>query len=322
MTLSKEKLLDMYTKLVTVRKLETTLNDLCTTGGIPGTVHTCIGQEAVAVGVCAALRPDDRLTSHHRSGRAHLICKGGDLKRIVAEMYGKTTGYCKGRSGEVHLADVTIGHMGSNGIVGGGLSIATGIALVSKMMGDDRVTVCFFGDGAACQGAFHESLNLATVWNLPIVYVCENNLYAVNTSASTQLSVKDIATRAAGYSMPGIVVDGMDVLAVYEAATKAVERARRKEGPSLLECKTYRFMHHQGGRAIGPTGRPKEEEERWMSRDPLPMFENHLTKTGVLTKNDVARIESETKAKIDEAVVFGRQSPLPAPEDALIGLFA
>lgn len=323
MTINKEKLVDMYTKLVTIRRYEERIDELCRKGDAPGTLHPAIGQEAVAVGVCANLRPDDRLTSNHRSSRAHIIAKGGDIKRIAAEQFGRKTGYCSGRAGEVHLADFSIGDMGSNGIVGGGLPIATGSGLASKLQGTDQVTVCFFGDGAACQGAFQESLNLASIWKLPVIYVCENNLYAIQTPTSFSISAKNIADRASGYSMPGIVVDGQDIMAVYDATAQAVERARSGEGPSLLECKTYRFTDHQGGRRFTPNDpRPGEEVEKWKRRDPITIFEAKLIKMGMLTKADITKIDSEVKAEIDEAISFAQQSPWPAPEEALENLYA
>lgn len=325
MTAEKEKLLEMHKKMLTIRRFEEKAVELFNAGDLPGGSHPYIGEEAVAVGVCANLRPDDRITSTHR-GHGHCIAKGGDLKRMMAELQGKETGYCKGKGGSMHIADFSIGILGANGIVGAGLPIAAGSGLAAKMQGTDQVTACFFGDGAANQGGFHSSVNLAAVWKLPVVYVCENNMYAVTTPAAYALSVEDVADRGAAYGIPGVAVDGQDVMAVYEAAREAVERARRGDGPSLIECKTYRYLGHMLGEEafFGPDIRYRSDEEieRWKERDPIALFEAKLAQMGVLTDEDSATIDAEIKNSIEEAVAFARESPLPAPEDALLDVFA
>jgi len=324
MTIDKEKLVEMYTKLLTIRRFEERSLELLHAGELPGAVHAYIGEEAVAVGVCANLRPDDRITSTHR-GHGHIIAKGGDVKLMMAELFGRETGYCKGKGGSMHIADFSIGILGACGIVGGGLPIATGSGLAAKLQGSDQVTVCFFGDGAANQGSFHESVNLASIWKLPVIYVCENNRYAVTTPASYALSVKDVADRKAAYGIPGAVVDGQDVVAVHEATAEAVSRARSGSGPSLVECKTYRYMGHVGGEEIfrGVPYRTNEEIDEWKrNKDPITNFEASLVKMGALTREEAAGIDQQIKTQLDEAVSFAKQSPLPAPEEALEDLFA
>jgi len=323
MAIGKKELVEMYAKLLTIRRFEERMLELQTAGALPGGVHTYIGEEAVAVGVCANLRVDDRITSTHR-GHGHIIAKGGDIKRMMAELFGAKTGYCKGKGGSMHIADFDIGILGANGIVGGGLPIATGSGLASKLRGDDQVTVCFFSDGAANQGTFHESVNLAAIWKLPVIYVCENNMYAVTTPALYAVSVEDIADRGPGYGIPGVSVDGQDVMAVYEATAEAVRRAREGSGPSLIECKTYRYMGHMGGKEVfgRATYRADEEIEEWKRKDPVTDFEASLVRTGTLTSEDATRIDEQIGVQLEEAVAFAQQSPLPAPEDALEDLFA
>jgi pyruvate dehydrogenase E1 component alpha subunit len=248
MDLGKDLLLDMYRSMTRIRLFETKVRDLATANEIPGFVHVSIGEEASATGVCAALRKTDRITSTHR-GHSHLIAKGGRLDRMMAELFGKRTGYCKGKGGSMHIVDFSLGILGANGIVGAGLPIATGSALAAVIAGTEDVTACFFGDGASNEGTFHESLNLAAVWKLPVVFVCENNGFGEFTPMQTVTSVKDIAVRAKAYDIPGHIVDGNDVLEVYRYASEAIARARAGEGPTLLECKTYRWEGHCGRRA-------------------------------------------------------------------------
>lgn len=326
----KDKMVEMYTKMLTIRRFEERMLDRMAAGALPGGVHTYIGEEAVGVGVCSNLRTDDYITSTHR-GHGHIIAKGGDLKLMMAELYGKSTGYCKGKGGSMHIADFDIGILGANGIVGGGMPIAAGAALGAQIRGTDQVAVTFFGDGASSQGTFHEALNQAALWKLPVLFVCENNLYAVTTPSRKSVSVKDIADRGAGYGVPGITVDGQDLMAVYDVAEEAVKRARAGEGPTLIEAKTYRFMGHMGGKEIfygkgdekvKDTYRSSEEVEEWKLRDPITMFEAKLLESGAMTKEDAARIDKEIMAELDEAVAFAEQSPMPAPEEALEDLFA
>ncbi len=324
MTIDNKTLVEMYTRMLTIRRFDERALEMSRAGVMPGAVHTYIGEEAVATGVCANLRPDDRITSTHR-GHGHIIAKGGDLKRMMAELFGRTTGYCKGKGGSMHIANFSIGILGACGIVGGGLPIATGSGLAAKLQGRDQVTACFFGDGAANEGTFHESVNLAAIWKLPVIYVCENNMYAVSTPAAYSLSVKDVAERGAAYRIPGVVVDGQDVVAVYEATAEAVRRAREGSGPSLIECKTYRYMGHVGGEEIfkrTPYRTDQEIEEWKRTRDPINDFEAKLLKMGVMTKEAAAEIDKRIKAQLDEAVSFAQESPLPRPEDALADVFA
>ncbi|HIC94520.1 MAG TPA: pyruvate dehydrogenase (acetyl-transferring) E1 component subunit alpha [Anaerolineae bacterium] len=312
MAIEKEKLLDMYTKMRTIRAFEGKVAELFAAGKIPGFVHLYVGEEAIAVGVCAHLRDDDYITSTHR-GHGHLIAKGGDLKLMMAELFGKRTGYCKGKGGSMHIADVDLGILGANGIVGGGIPIATGAALSAKYRGTDQVVACFFGDGAANQGTFHEGLNMASIWKLPVIFVCENNHYGISFHQSKSMNVADIADRAAAYDIPGVVVDGNDVIAVYEAAEEAVKRARAGEGPTLIECKTYRHRGHFEGDPM--VYRPKEEFEAWKEKDPLPRFEAKLLEMGILTKEKIQEIEKDIEAKLEEAIKFAEESPFPAPEE-------
>src|SRR5712675_134109 len=265
-TLDKSQLLHLYEQMTTIREFEERAGKEFAAGKIPGFVHLYAGEEAVAVGVCTHLTDDDYITSHHR-GHGHCIAKGVDIQAMVAELLGREAGACRGKGGSMHIADVHKGMLGANGIVGGGFPLATGAGLTCKYNGRDQVAVCFFGDGAANQGTFHESLNLAGIWKLPVIYVAENNGYAESTPVTYHMSCRDIAERAAGYNMPGVTVDGLDVLAVYEAAGEAIARARRGEGPSLIECKTYRYYGHFEGDTI--TYRTKEELAAFMERDAI-----------------------------------------------------
>lgn len=310
--ISKEQLLWMYSNMLTVRRFEERVGELFAAGKIPGFVHLYIGEEAVASGVCANLREDDFITSTHR-GHGHLISKGGDLKLMMAELLGKKTGYCKGKGGSMHIADVDLGMLGANGIVGGGPPIATGAALSAQYRGTNQVVACFFGDGAANQGTFHEGLNMSSIWKLPVIFVCENNHYGISLHQHRHMNVADIADRAAAYDIPGVVVDGNDVMAVYEAANQAVKRARAGEGPSLIECKTYRQRGHFEGDA--QTYKPTEEVEAWIAKDPLPGFEAKLLEMGVLTREQVQELDQQIRARIDEAVRFAEESPYPSPEE-------
>src|SRR5215510_9628358 len=243
MALEPQQLLEMYRKMVTIRRFDQRAVEEFQAGNIPGGVHTYIGEEAVAVGVCAALRRDDRIVSTHR-GHGHTIAKGADIRLMMAELFGRSNGYCHGKGGSMHIADFSVGMLGANGIVGAGLPIAAGAALAARLERSDRVAVAFFGDGASNEGAFNGSLNLASIWKLPVIYVCENNRWASGVPASYALSVADVSVRAGGYNMPGITVDGADVLAVHEVAEEAVQRARAGGGPTLIECKTYRWRAH------------------------------------------------------------------------------
>ena len=319
MDIPREKLLLMYERMLKVRHFEDRVKVLFAAGEIPGNVHLYLGQEAVAVGACAPLNDDDYITSTHR-GHGHIIAKGGDVKRMMAELYGKATGYNKGKGGSMHIADPSLGILGANGIVGAGLPIATGAGLSAKLRKSGQVTVCFFGDGASNQGTFHEAINIAAAFDLPVVYVCENNLYAVGTRQSDVRKVEDIADRGVGYDIPGLAVDGNDVVAVYEVCKEAVDRARAGMGPTLIECKTYRWRTHFEGEP--DTYRPPEEVEAWIKREPIAPYRRLLIEQGVLTEAEADGIEANVVKELDEAVEFARQSPIPEPETALQGLWA
>jgi len=317
----KEFKTQLYRTMLRIRRFEETLIDLKARGLIPGVLHLYIGEEAAATGTCAALRRDDYITSTHR-GHGHCIAKGGDISRMMAELYGRSTGYCRGKGGSMHIADINLGILGANGIVSGGIPIASGAALSVKMRATEQVVVCFFGDGAANQGAFHESLNMASLWKLPVVYVCENNQYAISTAQSRSSSIRDIYVRRDAYGMQGCMVDGNDVMAVYEAAEQAVARARRGEGPTLMECKTYRWRGHYEGEADRMyTYRRDEEVEEWMRRCPIERFRTKLLEEDILGKEGFDRIEDEIRREIEEAIQFAEGSPFPDPEDALTGLY-
>jgi len=319
MAIEKEKLIEMYRTMVRIRRFEERVAREFADGNIPGSVHSYIGEEAVAAGAIAHLRTDDYILSTHR-GHGHLIAKGGQTDRMMAELFAKKTGYNQGKGGSMHIADVDIGILGAMGIVGSGIPIATGVGLSAKMRGTDQVTVCFFGDGASNLGRFHEGINLGAVWKLPVIYICENNLWAVSVPTSTSLAINDIADRAIGYGIPGAVVDGMDVIAVYETVGEAVARARRGEGPTLIECKTYRYRGHFEGDS--GTYRPKEEIEEWLKRDPIKSFKEELVKMKVLTEKQADEIDQEILEEMDQAVKFAQESPFPEPEETLENVYA
>lgn len=314
--LNGERLRDMYAKMMKIRLFEEKADELFVKGQLPGAIHTSIGQEAVAVGVASALRPDDVVIATHRA-HGHCLMKGVDVKGMFAELLGKKSGTCKGKGGSMHIIDASKSMLGANGIVGQQIPIATGAGMAIKAKGKHQVCACFFGDGASNSGVFHEALNLASLWKLPVIYVCENNLYAVSVPVSKSTCVKDIAVRAKGYDIPGVVVDGMDVIAVYEATSKAVERARKGDGPTLIECKAYRFMgHSRGDPAHGPY-RTKEELESWKKKDPI----KKLLRMIKLSDQEVKKIEEDLVAEIEEAVRFAQKSPYPGPQEALQDLY-
>ena len=322
--IGKDTLLKMYRTMQTIRQFEERLRDLFKEGKVPGFVHVSIGEEATPTGVCAALTDRDYITSTHR-GHGHLIAKGGKLKPMMAEIFGKKTGYCKGKGGSMHIADFSIGILGANGIVGAGLPIATGAALAAKIRGSGEVAACFFGDGASNEGTFHESLNIASSWKLPVVFVCENNLYGEFTPGKDVTSVKDIADRARGHDMPGVVVNGNDVVEVHETMLQAVERARKGEGPTLIECKTYRWEGHVVGEEafLGKRGyRSQEEIAEWKKRCPLATFERRFLEARMFTQAEFDAVKAAVKGEVDEAVSFAIESPLPKPEEALEDMFS
>jgi TPP-dependent pyruvate/acetoin dehydrogenase alpha subunit len=312
MDIASETLLGLYRTMLTIRLFEQRVAREFRTGEIPGFVHMYVGEEAVAAGVCANLDDDDYVTSTHR-GHGHCIAKGCDLDRMMAEIYGREDGLCRGRGGSMHIADFSRGMLGANAIVGGGIALATGAGLASSVRGGRQVAVAFFGDGAANQGVLHESLNLAAIWKLPVIFVCENNGFAESTPASYATSVVDIASRASGYGIPGVVADGTDVLGVYAAARAAVERARAGEGPTLLEVKTYRFMGH----FEGDPERYRDDDERMTlrDRDAIPALHEHLVAGGHTTPDELDAMQGEIEAAVSAAVEFARASPFPDPAD-------
>lgn len=319
MAINKEKLIWMFRTMVRIRRFEERVAREFAEGNIPGSVHLYIGEEAVATGAIAHLNKEDYIMSTHR-GHGHLIAKGGETSRMMAELFAKKTGYCLGKGGSMHIADIDIGMLGAAGIVGSGIPIATGAALSAKLRGTDQVTIAFFGDGAANIGRFHEGINLASVWSLPVVFICENNLWAVSVPTSVSTNIANIADRAIGYGIPGITVDGMDVMAVYEAVGEAVARARSGKGPTLIEAKTYRFRGHFEGDS--GTYRPKEEIEQWLKRDPIKNFKQKLLEMKVLTAKQADEIDKEALAEMDEAVKFALESPFPEPEETLENVYS
>lgn len=314
MTLSKHQQREAYRRMLRIRRFEEEGTRLFKAGKIPGAFHASIGQEAAIVGACIALRDDDAMTGTHRS-HGHPIGKGADLRALMAELMGKETGICKGRGGSMHLADNSVGTIGESAIVGGGIPLATGCGLSAKVRGTDQVALCFFGDGAVNQGTFHESLNMASLWKLGVIYFCENNGYAITTSLARSHGQISIAKRADAYDMPGVVVDGQDVCAVYEAVAAAVERARRDGGPTLIEAQTYRFDEHQvslNTNARKPY-RPIEEVQNYKTnRDPIVLFRNVLGENG-FNAADLKAIEDGVESAVQDAITFGEQSPLPDP---------
>jgi len=287
-------------------------------GLIPGFIHSCVGQEATAVGACAALRSDDVITSTHR-GHGHLIAKGGDPRYMMAELAARSTGYCGGKGGSLHIADFDLGILGANGIVAGGIPMAVGAGLAFQMRGEDRVALAFFGDGAVNEGAFHEAANLAGLWKLPVIFFCENNLYGEGTPQHKQAPIRDLALRAAGYGFPGVIVDGNDVMAVYDATREAVERARRGLGPTFIEGKTYRYRGHYEGDPM--IYRSQEEMDRWRQSDPVHRWRQRLRSDYDVNDEVVRDIEAHVQQQLDEAVAFARASQPPPPEAALTGVY-
>ena len=312
-------LLELYRKMVEIREFEDKLYFLFLETPMPGTMHQYNGEEAVAVGVCSALRKTDYITSTHR-GHGHCIAKGADINRCMAEMFAKDTGLCRGMGGSMHITDFSVGMLGATGIVGAGIPIATGAALSAQMRGSDEVTVAFMGDGATNEGSFHESLNMAALWKLPVVYVVENNLYGFSTPYREVFPTENIAPRGNAYGIPNEIVDGQDVWAVHEAAKRAVSRARAGEGPALLECKTYRYRGHS---RFEPSGyRTKEEENEWKKRDPITLWTLRLLETGTATEEGLSAIRRTVEKRIEAAVKFAEESPPPSPELALELVFA
>lgn len=316
--MTKQELLSLYETMLLIRVFEEKVLEVFTSGAISGTAHVCCGQEAVAVGACSVLRRTDYVVSNHR-GHGHFIAKGGAVRQIMAELFGKATGYSGGRGGSQHMACIQCGFLGSNGITGGGIPIATGAALSLKLQKVDSVVVCFFGDGAANQGTFHESLNMAAIWNLPIVYICENNLYAMSTHFSEAFKVSNVAIRAQGYGMASEICDGQDVLAVRDTVERAVSRARSGL-PSLVECRTYRFRGHSKSDTC--EYRTREEENAWRHRDPILLFGERLKADGTLTEADLESVSKKVEREVEDALAYARSSPNPPTEELERSVFA
>jgi TPP-dependent pyruvate/acetoin dehydrogenase alpha subunit len=316
--LDREQLLAMYERMVEIRTFEDLAGKNFAAGLVPGFVHLYAGEEAVAVGICAQLTDRDYITSTHR-GHGHCIAKGVDIPGMVAELMGKSTGVCKGKGGSMHIADVEKGMLGANGIVGGGIPLACGAALTAKTLGTGGVAVCFFGDGASNQGTFHEGLNLAAIWKLPVVFVCENNGYAESTPVGYHCAASDIANRASAYEIPGVVVDGFDLFAIYETAAEAIARARRGEGPTLIEAKTYRYYGHFQGDMI--TYRTEEELSRFRERDPIIALRNYLLAHGLADQEAIATIDERVAKKLDEAWTAAKAASFPAAEETLTDVY-
>ena len=305
--------------MLTIRSFDEQAIALFRAGEIRGSTHPYIGMEAVGVGVTLALRPTDYVTSTHR-GHGHTIAKGGDVRRMMAELLGRATGYSGGKGGSMHIADMDRHMLGANGIVGGGMGLATGAALTSKLQGTGSVAICFFGDGALEQGVLHETTNLAAIWKLPVVYVCENNQYAMSTRSDWSVAGGDPASRAAAYGIPGVTVDGMDLFAVHAAAREFVERARRGDGPAYLVCTTYRYHGHHAADPLNY--REREEVERWRQVDSIERVKRAAVERGVMTSADIADLERRVQADIDEAVEFARNSPEPTPDQLMTDIYA
>lgn len=314
--LSNEVLRDIYTRMVRIRTFEEEAGKLMESGKIPGALHLYVGEEAVAAGVMVHLSDEDQITSTHR-GHGHLVAKGGDLARMYAELFGKADGYCKGKGGSMHISDLDKGMLGANGIVGAGPPIAIGAAFSNKYRGTDRVTICFFGDGASNEGTFHESANMAALYRLPVVFVCENNGFGEFTRQERHQAIRDVADRASGYGMPGVVVDGMDAIAVYETAGEAIARARRGEGPTLVEAKTYRYFDHVGVRGMGVVYRDDEEVLEWRKRDPIDLLAAKLEEMGVMTADEMSQLKERVLFEVREAIAFAEAAPEPTPDQLL-----
>jgi pyruvate dehydrogenase E1 component alpha subunit len=316
---SGEQRLRMYRQMLRIRRFEETVNRLFLEGRMPGTLHLYIGQEACAVGVCEALSEGDWVTATHRP-HGHAIAKGVALDSLMAELFAKTTGCAGGYGGSMHVGDPEVGALTGIAIVGGSIPVAAGIALGFKMRRTGQVVACFLGDGATNEGAFHEGVNMAAIWDLPVVFVCENNRYGASTPVAQVVRLDKLSDRSRGYGIPGVTVDGMDVLAVHATVATAVDRARRGEGPTFVECETYRFIGHSRSDTRGY--RSREEEEQWKQRDPIPRLAGQLTAAGEASDADLQRVLDEVNEELDRAVGFAEQSPSPAPEDCLRHVFA
>ena len=318
---SHEVLRDIHRRMVRIRLFEEAAGRISEAGRMPGFIHLYVGQEAVAAGVCTALRDEDQVSSTHR-GHGHLVAKGGDLSRMMAELMGKATGYCGGKGGSMHVCDLDLNMLGANGIVGGGVPIAVGAGFANKYRANGAVSVAFFGDGATNIGAFHEAANMAAALQLPVLFVCENNEYGEYTPRYLTMAIDDVVERAPAYGMPGTMVDGMDPVAVFEATTAAAARARAGGGPSFMECKTYRFYNHHGVQTLGMKYRSDDELNQWRAKDPIPRHEDLMVGAGAMTPDGIEAVRAEIAAEVEAAIDFAEQSPLPDPDDLLDGVYS
>jgi len=317
--ITEEKLKSLYKEMWLTRYFDEKVDQFFAKGLIHGTTHLCVGQEPSASGSIAALKPEDKITSVHR-GHGHCIAKGADVNKMMAELFGRVTGYCKGKGGSMHIADLELGNLGANGIVGGGIPLACGAALTSKMKNLGYVVLCFFGDGASNEGSFHEALNLASIWKLPVVFFCENNQYGMSGSVKEMTNIENIADRAVSYGIPGKVVDGLDVIEILNVTYDAVERARNGEGPTLIEAKTYRWKGHS--KSDAKKYRTREEEEEWKSKDGIKRFKELLISEGIFTEEEAKQLQQEAKKEIEDAVIFAQNSPEPSLDTLLEDVYA
>lgn len=313
------ELRDLYKQMWLIRFFEEKVDEFFAKGMIHGTTHLSVGQEASAVGSIAVLKDHDKITSTHR-GHGHCIAKGATVNGMMAELFGRTTGYCKGKGGSMHIADVDKGNLGANGIVGGGFAIAAGAALTSQMKGAGYVVLCFFGDGASNEGSFHEAINLASIWKLPVVFICENNQYGMSGPVREMINIEDIAARSASYGIPGKVVDGNDVFDVMNGVSEAVDRARNGEGPSIVEAKTYRSKGHS--KSDAKKYRTREEEKEWLLRDPIKLMAKVLIEEGIFTQQEAEEIKADAKKEVEESVEFAKNSPEPTLDALMEDIYA
>lgn len=317
--ITNEKLITLYKQMWLIRLFDEKIEENFSKGTMHGTTHLSIGQEATAVGACAVLNKEDKITSTHR-GHGHAIAKGARVDKMMAEMYGKATGYCKGKGGSMHIADLDHGNLGSNGIVGGGIPIAVGAALTAKMKKLNEVTVCFFGEGATNEGSFHEAVNLASIWDLPVVFFCENNQYGMSSPIAEMINIEHVADRASSYGIPGIIVDGNNLIEVINATYEATERALRGKGPTLIEAKTYRWKGHS--KSDTRKYRTRVEEKEWQAHDPIKQFEEFLLNERVFTKQDAKTIKQDASQAIADAVDFAENSPMPSIDELHTDVYA
>ena len=318
----KETLIGMYVSMMRIRRFEEELADLFAVGGIPGIIHTYIGEEAIAVGACSNLRKDDYITSTHR-GHGHCIAKGGNLKKMAAEILGKDTGYCRGRGGSMHICAPEVGIVGCSGVVGSTIPIAAGVGLSAQMRKTDQVCVCFFGEGGANTGAFHEGLNMAAIWKLPVIFICENNVYSLSTPAKDTTAIENVADRGASYNIPGILVDGMNSIEMYKVSQEAVKRARMGEGPTLIEAKTYRFRgHEEGDPGRGSTYRNDDEVAKWQEKDPLKTLKSELLTNHQVIEKELDDIKEKINVECKEAIKFAQDSPYPSTDTVMDYIFS